>query len=118
MESMFSRGERRKYAGKKVRFYRGSNSQPLGHESDTLTSKPHVQIVKIFDPCKTAQTVQSDMKQYFFENPLTLSAIYTHFKTLKKTAFGKHCGKGEIAHFEQFHLFPQCFPINLYLKIL
>ena len=26
-------------------------------------------------------------------------------------------GKGEIAHFEQFHLFPQCFLCNLYLKI-
>ena len=32
-----SRGERRKYAGKKVRLYRGSNSQPPGHESDMLT---------------------------------------------------------------------------------
>ena len=35
----FCRGERRKYAGKKVRFNRGSNSQPPGHESDTLTTK-------------------------------------------------------------------------------
>ena len=29
----FCRGERRKYAGKKVRLNRGSNSQPPGHES-------------------------------------------------------------------------------------
>ena len=29
----FCRGERRKYAGKKSRLNRGSNSQPLGHES-------------------------------------------------------------------------------------
>ena len=36
----FCRGERRKYAGKKSRFNRGSNSQPPGHESDTLTSEP------------------------------------------------------------------------------
>ena len=33
----FCRGERRKYAGKKVCLNRGSNSQPPGHESDTLT---------------------------------------------------------------------------------
>ena len=26
--------------------------------------------------------------------------------------------KGEIAQNEQFHLFPQCFLLNLYLKIL
>ena len=36
----FCRGERRKYAGKKVRLYQGSNSQPLASESDTLTSEP------------------------------------------------------------------------------
>ena len=33
------RGERRKYAGKKSRLNRGSNSQPPGHESDTLTAE-------------------------------------------------------------------------------
>ena len=36
----FCRGERRKYAGKKVRLNRGSNSQPPGHESVTLTTEP------------------------------------------------------------------------------
>ena len=36
----FCRDERRKYAGKKVRLNRGSNSQPPGHESDTLTTEP------------------------------------------------------------------------------
>ena len=36
----FCRGERRKYAGKKVRPNRGSNSKPPGHESDTLTTEP------------------------------------------------------------------------------
>ena len=41
------------------------------------------------------------------------------FNTLRKRALGKHCGKkGEIAQDEQFHLFPQCFLCNLYLKIL
>ena len=32
----FSRGERRKYAGEKVRLNQVSNSQPPSHESDTL----------------------------------------------------------------------------------
>ena len=36
----FCRGERRKYAGKKSRLNRGSNSQPPGHESDKLTIEP------------------------------------------------------------------------------
>ena len=36
----FCRGERRKYAGKKSYFNRGSNSQPPGHESNTLTTEP------------------------------------------------------------------------------
>ena len=35
----FCRGERRKYAGKNSRLNRGSNSQPPGHESDTLTTE-------------------------------------------------------------------------------
>ena len=36
----FCRGERRKYARKKSSLNRGSNSQPPGHESDTLTTEP------------------------------------------------------------------------------
>ena len=36
----FCRGERRKFAGKKSRLNRGSNSQPPGHEPDTLTTEP------------------------------------------------------------------------------
>ena len=36
----FCRGERRQYAGKKSRLNRGSNSQPPGHDSDTLTTEP------------------------------------------------------------------------------
>ena len=36
----FCRGERQKYAGRKILPNRGSNSQPPGHESDTLTIEP------------------------------------------------------------------------------
>ena len=34
------RGERRKYPRKKVCLNRGSNTQPTGHQSDTLTTEP------------------------------------------------------------------------------
>ena len=36
----FCRGERWKYARKKIRLNRVSNLQPPGHESDTLTTEP------------------------------------------------------------------------------
>ena len=36
----FHRGERRKNARQESRLNRTSNSQPPGHESDTLTTKP------------------------------------------------------------------------------
>ena len=36
----FFKGERRKYAGKKVRLNQESNSQPPGHKSDALTNEP------------------------------------------------------------------------------
>ena len=38
--SRFSRGERRKYTGKKFRLNRVLNSQSPGHESNTLTTEP------------------------------------------------------------------------------
>ena len=49
---------------------------------------------------------------------LTLSSIYTHFSRLKKKALENLVEKGEIAQNEQYHLFPQCFLWNLYLKNL
>ena len=45
----FCRGERQKYAGKKSRLNQGSNSQPTGHESDTLTTEPPGRGVRIID---------------------------------------------------------------------
>ena len=38
--TFFCRGERRKYAGKKVRINWGSNLQPPGLEPDKLTTEP------------------------------------------------------------------------------
>ena len=48
----FCRGEGRKYTGKKSHLNRGSNSQPPGHESDTLTTEPSRQglIITTMDP--------------------------------------------------------------------
>ena len=31
--------------------------------------------------------------------------------------FRKHCSKGEIAHDEQFHHLPQCFQLNIMIKL-
>ena len=46
----FCRGERRKHAGKKSRLNRGSNSQPPGHESDTLTTEPPRRVLVTEEP--------------------------------------------------------------------
>ena len=54
----FCRGERRKYAGKKIRLNRVSNSQPPGHKSDTLTTEPPER-----DCCLEKDTVQKKMEQ-------------------------------------------------------
>ena len=67
----FCRGERRKYAGKKSRLNRGSNSQPPGHESDTLTTEPpgrgnSLPNSKILDPNKLKAF--ADYKMMRFKN--------------------------------------------------
>ena len=43
---------------------------------------------------------------------LTLSSIKTHFNTLKKKLKKEIVEKGEIAHFEQFHVFPAMFSMQ------
>ena len=47
----FCRGKRRKYAGKKSRLNRGSNSQPPGHEFDTFTTEPPGQGYFVIGKC-------------------------------------------------------------------
>ena len=48
------------------------------------------------------------------ESLLTLYFIDTHFDMTyqQQTAFENIVGKEEIAHYEQFLLFPQCFLLN------
>ena len=43
---------------------------------------------------------------------LNLYSIHTHFAHQQQTAFENIVGKEEIAHNEQFLLFPQCFLLN------
>ena len=49
----FCRCERRKYAGKRSRLNRGSNSQPPGLESDTLTTEPPRRDISESEMCQT-----------------------------------------------------------------
>ena len=60
----FCRGERRKYARKKSSLFRGSNSQPPGHESDTLTTEP---------PGQGSYTIVQASDYPFFPLPTLLS---------------------------------------------
>ena len=95
----FCRGERRKYAGKKSRLIRGSNSQPPGHESDTLTTEPTRR------GCLMKETV------LWCSNLITQCLA---LRTLDKKAFPRHCGKRrksffffpDIRYFLQFRQIP------------
>ena len=49
-------GKSRKYAGKKVYLNKVSNSQPPGHESDTLTTEPPGRAPQYIVPIKTLYT--------------------------------------------------------------
>ena len=80
----FCRGERRKYAGKKSRLNRGSNSQPPGRESDMFTTEP---------PGRGVCTRLTKGAQEFFPDRVDR----------------KQCGGGENAGYQYFLLFPQCF---------
>ena len=71
----FCRGERRKYAGKKVCNNRGSNSQPPGHESDTLTTEPRGRKIRVTWQVLTCTIlmgvlcfISKNIKHCFFQN--------------------------------------------------
>ena len=86
----FCRGERRKYAGKKSRLDWGSNSQPQGHESDTLTTEPprrgkgnankeHFLVSKTFSKAVLSRVVNPFLNKTWF-----LRVSIQVLKTLKK----------------------------------
>ena len=66
----FSRGERLKYARKKVCLNRVSNSQPPGHESDTLSTEPPRRGTWVLELVMTAwcrpKWILSGIKIYIF----------------------------------------------------
>ena len=100
----FCRGERRKYTGRKVRFNRGSNSQPPGHESDTLTTEPPGRVVScLYSNNSTGGYHEKTemllgLGQY---SPAILRSIpsLTFYHTIptsnnpEEEAFAQHCGK-------------------------
>ena len=67
----FCRGERQKYAGKKSRLSRGSNSQLPGHESDTLTTELpgwgmlHLNAIKIYSCRKHCEKRRNSLFLHF-----------------------------------------------------
>ena len=112
----FCRGERRKYAGKKSRLIRGSNLQPPGHESDTLTAEPILFAVAnplfivngSFKCIYTGIICHGDVFYYItvLKRFTTQSRL---LKTLKMKPFENIVGRGENADNQHFLLFPQCF---------
>ena len=81
--TMFCRGGRRKYAGKKSRLNRGSNSQPPGHESDKLTTEP---------PGRGTNHWNVAENMFYIFNPFPNKAVFFTFlkyNSLKKKNSGK-----------------------------
>ena len=81
----FCRGEQRNYATKKVCLNQGLNSEPPGHESDTLTTEPSGQGTDI-------QT-QKQWKQYHDSSPAGLWPVELKQsnENLKRMFFFQKC---------------------------
>ena len=85
----FCRGERRKYAGKKSRLNRGSNSQPPGLESDTLTTElpgrgTHCREIAVENIVRKGEI--ACFKQFFLFSQCFLyyMTLIVHFKCILK----------------------------------
>ena len=77
----FYRGEGRKYAGKKSRLNRGSNSNPPGHEFDTLTTEspgrgPWKDTLSLCRDCHQLKTWYLMLKQMDWEDRLCCNHRY------------------------------------------
>ena len=105
----FCRGERRKYAGKKSRLNRGSNSQPPGHESDTLTTEPLSNFS--FSDSVFKKLVSQGCQKVSCGIGLTLYHKIPTFNDLEEKAFWKHCGKRRKCWLPAFSSFPTMFSI-------
>ena len=115
----------RKYAGKKSHLNRGSNTQPQGHESDTLTTEPSgrglwrlvfrlgvpgsnparsLHFFNVFLNPFPNNKNSSKLKEFADDNFKFDENVAKFSKMVENTV-----GKGEISRCEQFLLFPQCF---------
>ena len=116
----FCRGERRKYAGKKFRLNWGSNSQPPGRESNTLTTEPFGQglqnsensLIKIGNQHLILLTLS--LKCQFWALPIQQQIKiwcqkYGQIGIQLSDLVENIVGKEEIVRDEQFLLFSQCF---------
>ena len=63
----FCRGETQKYDRKKVCLSRGSNSQPSGQESDTLTTEPPGQGISKFNEFADNNLNVTNMLRFVFD---------------------------------------------------
>ena len=80
----FCRGERRKYAGKKSRLNWGSNSQPPGHESDTLATEPRGQGIVPYEQIRSQEINKWNtmviFHLYIVLHFVDLYGFYDHFQ--------------------------------------
>ena len=114
----FCRGERRKYTWKKSHLNWESNSQPPGHESDTLTTEPPGwgERARLFIPYQTKNKKKYVQGQSFFFS--LFFQIYSDAEIFFWTSL-KECGKKRedadtcISPFSMFHLqlLSVCFTI-------
>ena len=101
----FCRSERRKYAGKNSRLNQGSNSQPPGHESDTLTTEPHEWGRALTETLPNNKMLGWSKLKAFANNNRNINE---KFKFCLGRV-GNIVGKGENAGYQHFLLFQQCF---------
>ena len=104
----FSNMLQRKYAGKKVHLNRVSNSQPTGHESDTLKTEPPGRGI-------------NGKATSFLHLHHSETANFRHFRTQRKCQkvlqIGrKHCGKRRNCSLRAISPFPMVISKDLYLQ--
>ena len=131
----FCRGERRKYAGEKIRLNLGSNSQPPGHKSDVLTTEPPGRGSNLCNSCSKLEssflllnTHQGYHAKSVKQNQLTLAKLNLPLITLHVVeirvipyAIIQHMNLKEkglhIASLNIQHLFPKLDEIRIILNM-
>ena len=105
----FCRGERRKYAGKKSRLNQGLNSQPLGHESDTLTTEPLERVALYQRTNLRLVQTESICRQQ--------NKCNSRIEILLKLG-RKHCGKRRKCWFPAFSPFSTMFSKGFFFRVI